>query len=188
MVRLFVKKELMSKQDRLIVSDSTGQEIFLIVGRWGRLADKISVFSIDGKRLLDIRQVTLSIFPKFHFYVDAEKIGSLKKRPGFRGLKNTFFTFSGLNWVITGDFDKKHFTVRHFDKNIGSIVKYVSYMGEFYIVDFNREEDMPIACGVAVLLDHYAQSKKPLWKRRQQQKYSLGFMHPIWMKIKQKFQ
>ncbi|GEK91911.1 LURP-one-related/scramblase family protein [Alkalibacterium kapii] len=188
MVRYFVKKEFMSKQDKLIVSDSTGQELFLIVGKWGRIADKLSVFSIDGKRLLDIRQVTLSLFPKFHFYINTEKIGSLKKHPGIRGIKNPFFTLSGLNWIITGDFDKKQFTVRHFGNKIGTIDKTVSYTGEFYTVELVRGEEAPAACGVAVLLDHYAQNKKKLLKRKQQQKYSLGFMHPIWMKIRQKFQ
>lgn len=177
----------MSKQDRLIVSDSTGQELFLIVGRWGRFADKLSVFSIDGSRLLDIRQATLSFFPKFYFYIDAKKMGTLKKRPGIQGIKNPFFTFTGLNWVITGDFIKKHFTIKHFNKTIGTIIKHVSYMGELYIVDFDSEEYIPVACGLAILLDHYAQSKKPMRKRWQQQTYSLGFMHPIWMKLKRKF-
>ncbi|WP_368645815.1 LURP-one-related/scramblase family protein [Alkalibacterium putridalgicola] len=186
MVRLYIKQEFMSKQDRLIVSDPKGQEVYLIVGKWGRLADKLSVFAIDGSRLLDVRQVTLSVFPKFQFYVDAKKIGSLKKRPGIRGIKNPFFTLTGLNWVITGDFEKKRFTIRHLGKKIGTIDKNISYLGEFYTVNLVNEEDAPVACAVTVLLDHYAENKELVWKRRQQQKYSLGFMHPIWMRLKQR--
>lgn len=186
MVRLYIKQEFMSKQDRLIVSDPKGQEVYLIVGKWGRLADKLSVFAIDGSRLLDVRQVTLSVFPKFQFYVDAEKIGSLKKRPGIRGIKNPFFTLTGLNWVITGDYEKKRFTIRHLGKKIGTIDKNISYLGEFYTVNLVNEEDEPVACAVTVLLDHYAENKELVWKRRQQQKYSLGFMHPIWMRLKQR--
>ncbi|MER2064566.1 MAG: hypothetical protein ABS873_07920, partial [Alkalibacterium sp.] len=155
-------------------------------GNGGRLADKLSVFSMDGTRLLDIRQVTLSIFPKFYFYHDSEKIGTLKKRPGLRGIKNPFFTLTRLNWVITGDYEKKRFTVRHLGKKIGTIDKNISYMGEFYTVNSFSEEEAPIACAVTVLLDHYAENKELGWKRRQQQKYSLGFMHPIWMRVKQK--
>ncbi|SFB98021.1 Uncharacterized protein YxjI [Alkalibacterium subtropicum] len=186
MVRLFIKQEFMSKQDRLVVSDPTGKEVYLIVGKWGRVADKLSVFAIDGSRLLDVRQVALSVFPKFHFYVEAKKIGSLKKRPGIRGIKNPFFTLTGLNWVITGDYEKKRFTVRHLGKKIGTIDKNISYLGEFYTVNFLKEEEVPVACAVTVLLDHYAENRELVWKRRQQQKYSLGFMHPIWMRLKQK--
>ncbi|MDZ7834051.1 MAG: hypothetical protein U5K84_00550 [Alkalibacterium sp.] len=176
----------MSKQDRMIVKDITGREVYLIVGKWGRVGDKLSVFRLDGTRVLDVRQVILSLFPKFRLYKDGHKIGSLKKRPGLKGIKNPFFTLTRLNWIITGDFEKKQFTVRRFGKKIGTIDKNISYMGEFYSIDFINEQDAPIACAVAVLLDHYAENREPVWKKYRQEKYSLGFMHPVWMKIKRR--
>ncbi|MFO8069482.1 MAG: hypothetical protein R6U02_05865 [Alkalibacterium sp.] len=185
MVRLFIKPEHMSKQDRLIVTDTTGQEVYLIVGKWGRVGDKLSVFSLDGERLIDVKQVILSLFPKFRLFKDGNKIGSLKKRPGLRGIKNPFFTITRLNWIITGNYDKQQFTVSRFGKKIGTIDKSVTYMGEFYCVDFIKEQDIPVALAIAVLLDHYAVSKSSVLKKYQQEKYSLSFIHAIWMKIKQ---
>ncbi len=186
MVRLFIKQEYMSLQDRLTVTDPTGKKVFLIVGKWGRVGDKLSVFSLDGESLLDVRQVVLSLFPKFRLFKDGTKIGSLKKRPGLKGIKNPFFTVTRLNWVITGNYDKQQFTIRRFGKKIATIDKKVTYLGEFYSVEFTKEEDAPIVCAVAVLLDHYAENKEPVWKKFQQEKYSFNFMHPIWMKIKRK--
>lgn len=186
MVRLFIKQEYMAKQDRLIVTDTMGQEVFLIVGKWGRVGDKLSVFAMNGDRLLDVKQVVLSLFPKFRLFKDGKKIGSLKKRPGLKGIKNPFFTITRLNWIITGNYDKQQFTIRRFGKKIGTVDKNVTYMGEFYVVEFFKEQDAPIVCAVAVLLDHYAENREPIWKKYQQEKYSLGFMHPVWMKVKRK--
>lgn len=186
MVRLFIKQEYMSKQDRLIVTDTTGQEVYLIVGKWGRLGDKLSVFSLKGERLLDATQVILSVFPKFRLLKDDKKIGTLKKHPGLRGIKNPFFTVTRLNWIITGNYNKQQFTIRHFGKKVATVDKNVTYLGEFYSVEFFKEQDAPLVCAVAVLLDHYAENKEPVWKKYQQEKYSLSFMHPIWMKFLKK--
>lgn len=184
MVRYFINQEFLSKQNRMIVKDVTGREVYLIVGKWGRVGDKLSVFRLDGSRVLDVRQVILSLFPKFRLYKDGQKIGSLKKRPGLKGIKNPFFTLTRLNWIITGDYEKKQFTIRRFGKKIGTVDKNISYMGEFYSIDLVNEQDAPVACAVAVLLDHYAENTEPVWKKYRQEKYSLGIMHPVWMRIK----
>ncbi|OJF95935.1 LURP-one-related/scramblase family protein [Alkalibacterium sp. 20] len=186
MVRLFIKQEYRSNQNRLIVTDTKGQEVFLIVGKWGRVGNKLSVFSLAGERLIDVQQVILSLFPKFRLYKDGRKIGSLKKRPGLRGIKNPFFTITRLNWIITANYEKQQFTVRRFGKKIGTIDKSVTYMGDLYCVDFIKEQDIPVALAIAVLLDHYAENKSTVLKKYQQEKYSLSFMHTIWIKFKRK--
>lgn len=183
MVRLYIKQEYVSKQDRMLVTDPMGRELFLILGKWGRVGDKLSVFSLDGDRLLDVKQVVLSLFPKFRLIKDGKKIGSLKKRPGLRGIKNPFFTITRLNWIITGSYEKQQFTIRRFGKKIGTIDKSITYLGDSYCVEFIKEEDAPVICAVAILLDHYADNKETLWKKQQQQKYSLSFIHPVWMKV-----
>ncbi|PRY83662.1 LURP-one-related/scramblase family protein [Alkalibacterium olivapovliticus] len=184
MVRLFIKKEYETIQDRMIVTTESGDKLYLIVGKWGRLGDKLSVYSMDGKRIVEARQVVLSVFPKFRLYQDGIKIGTIKKRPGLQGLKNPYFTVTRLNWMITGDYDKQIFTVRRFTKKILTIEKSVSFTGEFYILNFENETIAPVACLISQLLDHYEQSKENTWNDMKQEKYSLSFMHPVLMKLK----
>lgn len=184
MVRLFIKKEYETIQDRMIVTSESAEKLYLIVGKWGRLGDNLSVYSMDGKRIVEARQVVLSVFPKFRLYQDGNKIGTIKKRPGLQGLKKPYFTISQLNWVITGDYDEQVFTVRHFAKKILTIEKSVSYTGEFYILTFPNENIAPVACLISQLLDHYEQNKESLWNDMKQEKYSLGFMNAVWMKLK----
>lgn len=183
MVRLFIKKEYETIQDRMIVTSDSGEKLYLIVGKWGRLGDKLSVYSMNGKRIVEARQVVLSVFPKFRIYQDGNKIGTIKKRPGLQGLRKPYFTVTRLNWVITGDYDEQIFTVRRFTKNILTIEKHVSFTGEFSILTFENQNIAPVACLISQLLDHYGQDKAPLWNDLKQEKYSLSFMHPVWMKL-----
>lgn len=184
MVRLFVNKEYQTLQDRMIVKDTAGEKIYLIVGKWGRLGDRLTVYSMDGKRIVEARQVKLSVFPKFRLFQDGKKIGTIKKRQGLRGMAHPYFTVTRLNWIITGDYDKQIFSVKRFGKQILSIEKCVSFTGEFYILDFQNEKIAPVACLISQLLDHYGQNKSTVWNDMKQQKYSLSFMQPVWLRVK----
>ncbi|MCC5894222.1 MAG: hypothetical protein JJU16_02040 [Alkalibacterium sp.] len=184
MVRLFIKKEYQTIQDRMLVTSESGEKLYLIVGKWGRMGDKLSVYSMDGKRIVEARQVVLSVFPKFRLYQDGNKIGTIRKRSGLQGIRKPHFTVSRLNWVITGDYDNQVFTVRRFAKKILTIEKSVSFTGEFYILTFDNEKIAPVACLISQLLDHYEQNKETVWNELKQEKYSLSFMHPVWMRLK----
>lgn len=184
MTRLFIHKEYASLQDKMIVKNEQGQEVYLIVGKWGRLGDKLTIYTLDGRRLVEAKQVVLSLFPKFQLYQDGKKIGSLKKRPGLKGIKKPFFTVTRLNWTITGDYDKQIFTVRRFGRRILTIQKTMSYSGEQYMLTFQNERLAPVACVVAPLLDHYDKNNDPLLQEIKQQRYSLGFLRPVFIKLR----
>lgn len=184
MTRLFIHKEYASLQDKMIVKNEQGQEVYLIVGKWGRLGDKLTIYTLDGRRLVEAKQVVLSLFPKFRLYQDGKKIGSLKKRPGLKGIKKPFFTVTRLNWTITGDYDKQIFTVRRFGRRILTIQKTMSYSGEQYMLTFQNERLAPVACVVAPLLDHYDKNNDPLLQEIKQQRYSLGFLRPVFIKLR----
>lgn len=184
MTRLFIHKEYQSLQDRMIVKNEKGQEVYLIIGKWGRLGDKLAIYTIDGRQLVEAKQVILSVFPKFRLYQDGKKIGSLKKRPGLTGIKKPFFTVTRLNWVISGDYDKQTFTVRRFGRKILTIQKIVAFSGEQYVLNIQNNRLEPIACVIAPLLDHYDKNNESLFKEIRQNRYSLSFLHPVFMKLK----
>lgn len=184
MVRMYIKTEYKTLQNRMIVMNESGDNVFLIVGKWGRLADKLSVYAMDGKRIVEARQVILSVFPKFRIYQDGKKVGTIKKRAGWRGVDQPFFTVTRLNWVISGDYDKQIFVARRFGKKVLEIEKSISFSGEFYTLTFQNEKIAPVACLISQLLDHYDQEKIHAENPLRQQRYSLGFMSPIRMKVR----
>ncbi|EXJ23492.1 hypothetical protein ADIAL_1104 [Alkalibacterium sp. AK22] len=184
MVRMYIKAEYKTQQNRMIVINESGDHVFLIVGKWGRLGDKLSVYAMDGKRIVEARQVMLSVFPKFRLYQNGRKMGTIKKRASWRGAGQPFFTVTGLNWIISGDYDKQVFIARQFGKKILEIEKSMTFTGEFYTLTFQNERMAPVACLISQLLDHYDQNKMHAENPLKQQRYSLSFMYPIRVKIK----
>ena len=184
MVRLFIKEEHLALQNRMIVKDDAGNDVFLIVGKWGRLGDMMTVYSMSGERLVEAKQTLLSVFPKFSLHKNGQYIGSIKKQGGLRGLRKPYVIVTKFNWLITGDYEKRRFTVRHIAKKIMTIEKTISYSGDFYILNIENEDHAAIACVLAVLLDHYVHKKNARWKEYKQEKYSLGLIHSVLLRFK----
>lgn len=179
MSRLYINHAYMSMQNRMIVKTASGKDKYLIVGKWGRARDALSLYAMNGDRLVEAKQTMLSIFPKFDFYVNDQKLGSVKKIPGFHGLKQPYYLFSHLNWFISGDFVEQQYVVRHHTEVVMHVEKHYSFQGDFYILDIEKEEYAPICCLLAVIIDHYSSEKDTLWKQYKKEKYSLSFMHPF---------
>lgn len=179
MVRLFIKEEYISMQNRMIVKNESGQDTYLIVGKWGRAKDSLSIYTLDGRRLAEAKQKKLSVFPTFDLLVEDTKIASIKKRPGLRGIKDPYFTVSKLNWLVTGDFIEQHYTVRHNTQTVMKLDKNYSFIGDFYALQIEEEGLAPICCLLAVVVDHYSPKKGSIWQQFTQKQASLGFMHPM---------
>ncbi|WP_208560311.1 LURP-one-related/scramblase family protein [Marinilactibacillus kalidii] len=179
MVRLFINHAYMTMQNRMIVKSASGQNTYLIVGKWGRARDSLSLYAMNGDRLVEAKQTLLSLFPKFEFYIDDEKKASVKKIPGIQGLKKPYYIVSRLNWMVTGDFIEQKYVVRGPSGVIMRMEKNHSYQGDFYALTIEEDAYAPLCCLLAVIIDHYSSQRDSIWQQYKKEKYSLSFMHPF---------
>ncbi|WP_414838953.1 LURP-one-related/scramblase family protein [Carnobacterium sp. TMP28] len=158
MIHLQIKQDYASTKNNLIVSDKKGRECYLIVGKWGRIGDGFSLFGIGGDLIIEVKQTTLSLFPKFNLMVAGKKIATIKK---YRGLKGPYFKVRPLAWSIKGDFDTKHYWVKKGRKTIMEMEKtYVSF-GDSYTVSIDQQTNVPICLCLAVIVDNLAVTREP---------------------------
>lgn len=157
MVRLYMKEEFVSKQEKIIVKNHAGEDIFLAVGTWGRVGDSISLYAMNGSLLVKVKQVTLSLMPRFDLYVRDEKIGTITKHVAF---SKTYFKISKLNWIISGDFEHARYQVRQHAKTIMEMEKNCFARGDFYTLTIPEPHHAPICVVVALIVDHYARKRK----------------------------
>lgn len=175
MIRLFMKQEYVSMQDRIIVKNEQGEDIYLIAGRWGRVGDALTLYSMSGDIIAEAKQTFLSVFPKFDLYYDGDKIASVVKRPG---LQNPYFTVSKLNWIISGNFKEKRYTIRHHTKLVMRLEKMYAYTGDFYNLTIMKNEDAAVCCLLSVIVDHYSPRRSGKSLLQMQDRYSFGFYQP----------
>ncbi len=178
MIRLFVKENKGDKH-RLTVRENNGQILFLIEGRWGRKNDTINLFSLHGDLILQAKQINLSPFFQFELFQTSEKIGTIRKHPGFFGLRDAFFTIQPQNWLVKGDFEELYFEVFKDDKIIMTATRMCSSANYLFSVMVKNEEDLALASLLTVLLDHYSRDKGAVdtVDELAQNNYNLGFLN-----------
>lgn len=178
MIRLLVKENKMDKH-RLTVRDDSGQILFLIEGRWGRKNDIINLFDIHGDLILQAKQINLSPFFQFELFQARKKIGTIRKHPGFFGLRDAFFTIQPQNWLIKGDFEELYFEVFKEEKMIMTATKMISNANFLFSLYIKQDEDFALASLVTVLLDHYSREKDAIdnFEELEQNGYNLGFLN-----------
>lgn len=178
MIRLFVK-ENKGDNRRLTVLNENGQILFLIEGDWGRKNDIINLFSLHGDLVLQAKQINLSPFFQFELFQATEKIGTIRKHPGFFGLRDAFFTIQPQNWLVKGDFEELYFEVFKDDKIIMTATRMCSSANYLFSVMVKNEEDLALASLLTVLLDHYSRDKGAVdtVDELAQNNYNLGFLN-----------
>lgn len=178
MIRLFIKENKGNSQ-HLTVRDDTGQILFLIEGYWGRKNDLINLFSLHGDLILQAKQINLSPFFQFELFQAKEKIGTIRKHPGFFGLRDAFFTIQPQNWLIKGDFEELYFEVFKEAKMIMTATKMISNANYLFSLNIKKDENLALASLVTVLLDHYSREKGTTdsYEELEQNGYNLGFLN-----------
>lgn len=156
MVRLYMKEEFISKQNKVIVKSHSGEDIFLAVGTWGRVGDSISLYNMKGSLLVKVKQANLSILPKFDLYVREKKVGTVSKHMAF---SKPYFKVSKLDWKVTGDFEHTRYQIRHHSQLIAEIEKNCFWRGDFYALNILEPHHAPICVVIALIVDHYARKR-----------------------------
>lgn len=176
MMQLFIKENLKNDQ-RMTVRDNRGQIIYLIQGRWGRQNDLMSLYKINGKHLLTLKQLNLSPIPVFDLFENGEKAGTMRKHPGLFGIRDSYFTLTPHDWVITGDFEDLYFTVHQKKKLIMECEKDLKSGSTIYELNIKNDEDAPLMALITTLFDHYSRKKEDevVSRRSSDADYGLGF-------------
>lgn len=177
MIKLFVKGNL-SERHRITVRDQRGQILYLIEGHWGRKDDIINLYQLNGKLILQAKQIKLSPLPVFDLFAKGYKIGTIRKHPGLFGLRDSFFTIHPQKWVIAGDFEELYFTAHKENKLVMECEKIIKNGQEIFFLEVANRADIPLSSLLTVLLDHYARrsDEESHYKELSHGDFDFGFL------------
>lgn len=157
MRRLYLRDHATDLHGTTIIRDYQGRSCYLLVGKWGMLHDVLSLYSISGALLAEVKQQSLGILPKFALYLDRQQVGTVSKSLGF--VREVIY-IRGLNWMIVGSpFSGKY---RVFQKNhLVFSIRPVAFTGDYYHeLKVNHGSDEPLAILIASVLEHWARRKQ----------------------------
>jgi len=160
MIRLFIKEDYRTEQNQMIVQNHIGEDLYLIVGKWGRAGDSLSLNSLNGTKLVEAKQKILSIFPAFQLKVNQQDMGQMVKYPGVLGIYKPHYKVKKLKWEIRGNFEERHYIARRFAQKVMEIDKQFSNFGDLSSLKIYDEDNIELCCLISVLIDNYSTVRK----------------------------
>ncbi|WP_283583028.1 LURP-one-related/scramblase family protein [Limosilactobacillus difficilis] len=150
-----------------VICDQDGQQIYLLTGKWGFRHDALSLYTMSGDLLAEVRQLSLGITPKFALYQNHQRVGTVGKSLGF--LKEIVY-IQGISWLIVGNGINNHYRFLQGSRLIATLApvdKTGLNVAELKVYD---QADEPLAILVATILNHWSHNgdKAPLISRFRQ--------------------
>lgn len=146
---LYIRQDSLAAKGASVVRDADKRSIYLLIGKWGRHQDALSLYQISGDLLAELKQTSLGLLPRFDIYYQGEKVGAISKRLGFF---NEMIYISNLHWIIVGNFVTGNYKVFHGTTTIMNS-QGDGDLREMQIVNKKLE---PICICIAATLDHWA--------------------------------
>lgn len=175
MRKLYLRSQSASTKNVTVVHNIHGQQAYLLTGRWGLRADVLSLYSISGQLLAEIKQASFGLVPRFHLFQNRQQVGSVGLSLGF---SRELVYIRGLNWIVVGHGSQNRYRIfqgRRLVCDIQPVEKSGFTVSELTV---NCEVDEPLSLLLAAVLNHYAHrgSQVPLrsrlaqyWKSKQAQ-------------------
>lgn len=146
---LYIGQNSLAAKGASVIRDVDHRSIYLLIGKWGRRQDALSLYRISGDLIAELRQTTLGIRPQFDIYQHNQKIGSLSRHIG---LFNEMIYISSLHWLVVGNFHSGNYRVYHGT----SLVMESHRQDDQRILTVTAEKDEPVCICIAATLDHWA--------------------------------
>ncbi|VDG23338.1 LURP-one-related/scramblase family protein [Lactiplantibacillus mudanjiangensis] len=160
MRKLYFSRNSFAKGAR-IVRDAHNQSHYLLVGRWGRRQDALSLYAIQGELLAEIKQTTLGLLPKFDLYYNRQNVGSISKTLGFW---HEMIYVRKLRWFVIGSLNTESYRIYHGTELVMSMQPVTTTNGEAFELVISDPTTEPLCICIAAILDHW---QKPTNRRQQ---------------------
>lgn len=171
------QKETEKTRQNFFISNQKGREIYRVVGRWGRLEDRVLIYGRGDQELARAVQVVLSIFPKFEVCQAGEFVGNFTRQAFFN---QAYFKLSHKDWWVINHEEGQAYTIKDRCRQLALIKKYSNSQGDVFVLNIAREEDQALVCLLTSLLNHYNPYRKgvPFTGRQVSQSDGFPFLYP----------
>ena len=149
-MKLYLKQQPLSFQDRFSVRDESDREVLTVEGEIFTWGHKLHLYDQKDKEVAVIRQEVLSFRPRFAIEIGGREVGRTIQRFTLIG---TQFDIDGLEWSAEGSFDAHEFTVSDKRRTIMEVRKAWFSWGDSYEMDIARPEDALAAVCVLLAID-----------------------------------
>ena len=154
-MRYVMKQKVVTLRDSFAIYDEHGERVFQVVGKLVSAGDRLSLRSMDGRKLATIRQKIVSLVPRYRIRRRGKLQAEVKKRV-FNPLKDRFkvkMKDGSPNLEIVGNLLDHEYRIRRKGKKVARISKRWISFGDSYGIEVKKGEDDVLILACAVIVD-----------------------------------
>ena len=149
-MKLLFKQRIFSWFDSYDIYDEQGNTAFIVKGQlsWGHC---LRIMDASGQHIGTVKEVILSLLPRFEIYAGNRLLGSIRKEFTFFKPK---FTIDCNGWNIDGEWLEWDYAIRNsHGREIAVITKEIFRMTDTYVIDVHHPDNALAALMVVLAID-----------------------------------
>lgn len=149
-MKLLFKQRVFSWLDSYDVYDEQGETLFTVQGQlsWGHC---LHITDALGRHVGTVKEVVLSLLPRFEIYSGDRLLGSIRKEFTFFKPK---FTLDMNGWTVDGDWLEWDYSIRDGSgRTVATISKQLFNWSDTYVIDVPDPADAIPALMVVLAID-----------------------------------
>ncbi len=150
---LYLREHGSQRSATTIIHDQSNNACYLLAGKWGLRQDVLSLYTMKGDLLAEVKQMTLGLRPKFVLYQNRHRVGVVAKSLGF--IRQVIY-IRGLNWVVVGTPLSNRYRVYQNNRLVFSTSPLEGTGGLYQAISISNQADEPLALLVTTILNHWA--------------------------------
>lgn len=152
-MKLYIKNKLMSLRGSSSVTDESGNDVFVVKGKFFTFTHKKRIKDVDGKLLYKVRNKWFNLFTHSAYIYDGEgeKVAKVKRKFGFKNV----FVVEGYSDEISveGDFLSWTLDVYRNGEQIGTVRREFALTDSF-VLETETEDDAAFMVALVIAIDN----------------------------------
>lgn len=150
-MKLYIKQQIFSWNDRFSVYDAYENELFTVEGELFSFGKQLAILDRNGNEVYRIEQELLRFRPRYHVVRNGEIQATVVKE---FSMFSPYYTVEGPGWEVQGDFFDHDYEITDAGRLVASVQKQWFTWGDTYEISVDDHLYDPAAVlAVAIIID-----------------------------------
>ena len=150
-MKLYIKQQIFSWNDRFSVYDAYENELFTVEGELFSFGKQLAILDRNGNEVYRIEQELFRFRPRYHVVRNGEVQATVVKE---LSMFSPYYTVEGPGWEVQGDFFDHDYEITDGGRLVASVQKQWFTWGDTYEISVDdRAYDPAAVLAVAIIID-----------------------------------
>ena len=150
-MKLYIKQQIFSWNDRFSVYDAYENELFTVEGELFSFGKQLAILDRNGNEVYRIEQELFCFRPRYHVVQNGEIQATVVKE---LSMFSPYYTVEGPGWEVQGDFFDHDYEITDGGRLVASVQKQWFTWGDTYEISVDDHLYDPAAVlAVAIIID-----------------------------------